>query len=158
MGEHMSIRVTTDPETTLNLNRRHVGTAGPMGLVSSGLAFLAFLDETQREIMFEMLRRSDNPEQAAIRDTKRMDYLFGEIRKDGYSFGLDSGRERSVAVPVSLNGRVRGALLMAFMARVLTNDQVVEGFVDRLKALAAEIERQATPASLAGENGGRGKD
>lgn len=139
MGEYMSIRVTTDPETTLNLNRRHVGTAGPMGLVSSGLTFLAFLDDTQREIMLDMLRRSDNADQAAVRDARRIDYLLDQIRREGYSFGIDMGRERSVSVPVFLNGRVRGALLLVYMARVLTNEAVVAKFVPHLKYLAERI-------------------
>ena len=143
IGEQMSIRVTTDPDTTLGLNRRHVGSSGAMGQVSSGLAFLAFLDEAQRVAMLEMLRLSDNPNQAAARDGKRMAYLIGEARRHGYSFGIDLGQERSVAVPVMLGGRVRGALLMAFMARVLTNDVVIEKFVPELKRVAAEIERAA---------------
>ncbi len=147
MGEYMSIRVTTDPDTTLGLNRRHVGSIGAMALVSSGLAFLAFLDDAQRQPMFEMLKLSDNPDQAAAHDEKRMDYLLGQIRENGYAFGIDLGRERSVAVPVTLGGRVRGALLMAFMARVIGNEAIVQQFVPELKRVAAEIERVAQRAS-----------
>lgn len=146
MGEYMSVRVTTDPETTLNLNRRYIGSVAPMGMGSSGLVFLAFLEETQREIMLDMLRRSENPAQIELRDTKRTDYLFEQIRKNGYSFGLDQGRERSVAVPVMANGRVRGGLLMAFMARVLSHDAVVEAHVPRLKELARKIEQNTLDA------------
>lgn len=143
LGEHMSIRVTTDPETTLGLNRRHIGTSGAMGQVSSGLAFLAFLEEPQRTVMLEMLRLSDNPDQAAVLDERRISYLFDEARKNGYTFGIDLGRERSVAVPIMLGGRVRGALLMAFMARVMSNDAVVAKFVPELKRVAREIEQAA---------------
>jgi len=146
MGEYMSVRVTTDPETTLNLHRRHIGTFAPMGLVSSGMAFLAHLDDSQRGIMLDMLRRSDDPGQAAVKDEARLDYLLAKSREDGFSFGLDYGRERSVAVPVFLGGRVRGALLMAFMARVLTNEAVEQKFVPKLKALVAAIEERAGQA------------
>ena len=144
-GEYMSIRATSDPETTLNLNRRHVGSAGPMALVSSGIAFLAFLDETQREIMIDMLRRSDSADQSVVRDRKQLDYVLGQAQTNGYSFGLDSGRERSVAVPVMLGGRVRGALLMAYMARVLSSEAVVAQFVPTLKDIAATIEASVNP-------------
>lgn len=145
MGEYMSVRVTTDTETSLNIHKRHIGSAAPMALVSSGLAFLAFLEPTQRDLMLDMLRRSDNPEQAAARDTKRMDYLLEQTRRDGYSFGLDHGRERSVSVPVMANGRVRGVLLMAFMSRVLTNEAVVETHLPRITALAQQIALHAFP-------------
>lgn len=143
MGEYMSVRVTTDPETTLNLNRRYIGSVAPMGVGSSGLVFLAFLEETQRAIMLDMLRQSENAAQAGLRDTNRINYLVEEIRRNGYSFGLDQGRERSVAVPIMANGRVRGGLLMAFMARVLNHDTVVQDFVPQLKALALAIEQSA---------------
>lgn len=143
LGEYMSVRVTTDPETALSLDRRHVGSAGSLAMVSSGLVFLAFLQDNQREAMLEMLRQSDNPSQAVVHDRKRIDYLLEQIRINGYGFGLDHGRERSVAVPLMAHGRIIGALLMVFMARVLTNDMVIESFVPRLKTVAAEIERQA---------------
>lgn len=143
MGEYMSVRLTTDPETTLGLNRRHVGSALPMGLGSSGLVFLAFLEDTQRELMVEVLRRSDLPEQSVVHDEARFDYLIGKIRNDGYGFGLDNGRERSVAVPVWLNGRVRGSLLMTFMSRVFSADTVVQKYLPTLTALAVQIQREA---------------
>ena len=149
MGEYMSIRITTDSETALGLNKRHVGSTGSMGYVSSGLAFLAFLEEPQHSIMFEMLRRSDNPQQAAVHDRGRMDYILAETRRTGYSFGVDHGRELSVAVPVMLGGRVRGSLLMPFMARVLSNADVVAKYVSELQRLALAIEEAASaePAS-----------
>lgn len=144
LGESMSVRITTDPQTSLNLNRRHIGSAGPMGMVSSGMVFLAFLEPTQRDLILEILRRSDNPHQAATRDTARMDYVLEQTRRSGFSFGLDHGRERSVAVPVMLQGRVKAVLLMVFMARVLTNEAVAERYVPRLRAMALEIERRAS--------------
>lgn len=152
LGEYMSVRVTTDPETSLNLHRRHIGSTGSIGMVSSGLVFLAFLDDVQREPMLEMLRASDNPSQSVVHDPSRLAYVLAQIRRDGYGFGLDYGRERSVAVPLMVNGQVKGALLMAFMARVLTNDMVVEAFVPRLRAMTQAIEHAAfgdTPSPTA---------
>lgn len=148
LGEHMSVRITTDPQTSLNLQRRHIGSTGSIGMVSSGLVILAFLEDAQREIMLDMLRRSDNPSQTATRDEARMAYILDQVRADGYSFGLDFGRERSVAVPIMAQGQVKAALLMVFMARVLTHDLVIETFVPRLRAMALEIERRAFPDAL----------
>ena len=144
MGEYMSVRVTSDPETTLGLNRRHIGSALPMALGSSGLVFLAFLDDTQRELMLDVLRRSDLPEQAVVHDRTRLDYLLGKIQTDGFGFGLDNGRERSIALPVIMDGRVRGSLLMTYMSRVLSADVVVQRYVPTLKELALGIGIQAS--------------
>lgn len=148
MGEYMSVRVTSDPETSLGLNRRHIGSALPMALGSGGLTFLAHLDDTQRDIMVDMLRRSDLNEQAVVHDPARFAYLMDKIRADGFGFGLDAGRERSVAVPVMLNGRVRASLLMAYMSRVLSVGQVTQEFVPKLRTMAAQIEQRAA-ASMA---------
>ncbi|MES2301561.1 MAG: helix-turn-helix domain-containing protein [Pseudomonadota bacterium] len=142
MGEYMSLRFTTDPATTLNLHKRHIGSAAPMALVSSGLAFLAFLDDQQREMMLDMLRRSDNAGQAAVHDTARMEYILERTRNDGYSFGLDHGSERSIAIPIITSGRVRATLLMVFMARALSNEAVVERFLPRLLELKRTIETE----------------
>lgn len=145
LGEYMSVQITTDPQTSLNLQRRHIGSAGPMGLLSSGIVFLAFLDDMQRNVMLEMLRQSDNPLQAAVHDASRMAYVFEQTRRDGFSFGLDYGRERSVSVPIMVANQVKAVLLMTFMARVLTNDAVVEAFVPRLKTMAQTIAQQVEP-------------
>lgn len=140
LGEHMSVRFTTDPHTTLNIQRRYIGRAVPMATSGSGVVFLASLDETQQPVMLQMLRRSENPLQAIVHDETRMAYALSEARADGYSFGLNFGRERSVAVPIRIGGQFKAALLMTFMARVLSNETVIETFVPRLKAMAIQIE------------------
>jgi IclR family mhp operon transcriptional activator len=138
-GEQMSVRVTTDPLTTLHLNQRHIGSEVQMGMASSGIVFLAYLEETQRALMLEMLRRSDDPLQAAVHDEERITYMLKEARRDGYSFGFGYGRERSVAVPILAAGQIKAVLLMAFMASVLSNDEVVEAYVPRLKTMADAV-------------------
>jgi IclR family mhp operon transcriptional activator len=142
-GEYMRLRLTTDPATSLSLHRRHIGSEIAMAMASSGAVHLAFLDPEQRRIMLEILRESDDPAQAVARDGNRLAYALEQARAQGYSFGLDLGRERSVSVPILEHGQIKAVLLMVFMARGLTHDQVVESFVPRLKAIAAEIERLA---------------
>lgn len=141
VGEKVRLRLTTDPATSLNLHRRHIGSEIAMGVTSSGIVHLAFLDDEQRRIMLEILRASDDPAQAPTRDENQMTYLIEQAREHGYSFGLDLGRERSVSVPILHEGRVKAILLMVFMAAALSHEQVVERFVPRLKTMAADIAR-----------------
>ena len=143
VGENMRLRLTTDPATSLNLHRRHIGSEVPMGVTSSAVVQLAFLDPEQRRIMLDILRASDEPGQLGTRDVGQMDYLIEQARAHGYSFGLDLGRERSISVPILHDGRIKAILLMVFMARALTHDQVVERFVPRLTTMAADIARLA---------------
>ena len=143
VGEHMRLRLTTDPSTSLSLHRRHIGSEIGMAFSSSGIVNLAFLDDERRRIMLHILRESDDPAQHVARETERIDYAIAQARELGYSFGLDLGRERSVSVPIMEKGQIKAVLLMVFMARGLTHEQVIDKFVPRLKAMAAEISRLA---------------
>ena len=149
-GEYMSLRLTTDPATSLRLHRRHIGSEIAMAVSSSGIVHLAFLDPEQQRIMLEVLRASDDPAQAPARETSRISHAIDRARTQGYSFGLDLGRERSVSVPICHDGQIKAVLLMVFMARGLTHDKAVAEFVPRLQAMAGEIERLAfsEPPSL----------
>ncbi len=142
-GEYMRLRLTTDPVTSLSLHRRHIGSEIAMAVSSSGIVHLAFLDAEQRDIMLRILRDSDDPAQEPAREEHRLSYAIDQAREHRYSFGLDLGRERSVSVPILEQGRVKAVLLMVFMARGLTHEQVIKEFVPRLKRMAAEIERLA---------------
>lgn len=142
-GEYMSLRLTTDPATSLRLHRRHIGSQIAMALSSSGMVHLAFLEREQQRIMLDVLAKSDDPAQSAARDAKRMAYVLNDIRAKGFGFGLDLGRERSVSVPLLEDGQIRAVLLMVFMSRALSHEQVVADYVPRLKSMAAEIERLA---------------
>ncbi len=150
-GEYMRLRLTTDPATSLSLHRRHIGSEIVMAPTSAGIIHLAYLDPEQQRIMLEMLRSSDDPLQAVARDEPRMAHAIEHARRDGYSFGLDLGRERSVSLPIFHDGQVRAILLMIFMARGLTHEQVIARFVPRLKDMAARIEELAFGEQAAAE-------
>ena len=142
-GEYMRLRLTTDPATSLSLHRRHIGSEIAMAMSSSGIIHLAFLEREQQRIMLQILRNSDDPAQEPARDATRMDHALHQAKTHGYSFGLDLGRERSVSVPIIEKGHIKAVLLMVFMARGLTHEQVIVEFVPRLKSMAIEIERLA---------------
>jgi IclR family transcriptional regulator, mhp operon transcriptional activator len=142
-GEYMIVRLTTDPETSLNLNPRHIGSEAPMAHSSSGLVHLAFVDEEERRVLLEMLRKSDDPFQAVARDHDRMELALSRILENGYGFGLDYGHERSIAVPIMMHGRIKAVLLMVFMARAMTNEVAAQKFAPQLQAMAAAIEKRA---------------
>jgi IclR family mhp operon transcriptional activator len=143
VGEYMSLRITSDPATSLSLHRRHIGSEIAMSVASSGIVHLAFLEPEQRRIMLEMLAVSKDPMQVYPRDPQRVLFAIAQAQTDGYSFGLDHGRERSVAVPIFAHGHVTAVLLMVFMAAGLSNERVAAEFVPRLKDMARQIEQLA---------------
>ena len=145
-GEYMSLRVTSDPVTSLRLHRRHIGTEIAMSIGSSGIIHLAFLGEEERRIMLRILEESTDPNQIYPRDKDRVNFAIAEAQAKGYSFGLDYGRERSVSVPIMAHGHITAVLLMVFMAAGLSNEQAVSDYVPRLKDMARDIERLAFAA------------
>ena len=149
VGEYMSLRVTSDPVTSLRLHRRHIGTQIAMSLSSSGIVHLAFLSDEERRIMLQILRESEDPSQTYAHDQQRVEFAIAEARANGYSFGLDYGRERSVSVPIMAHGHITAVLLMVFMAAGLSNDQVISDYLPRLKDMARDIERLAFEAETA---------
>ena len=145
-GEYMSLRVTSDPVTSLRLHRRHIGTEIAMSIGSSGIVHLAFLGEEEQRIMLQILHESTDPNQVYAHDEQRVKFAIAEAKAKGYSFGLDYGRERSVSVPIMAHGHITAVLLMVFMAAGLSNEQVVSDYVPRLKDMARDIERLAFEA------------
>jgi IclR family mhp operon transcriptional activator len=143
LGDQMSVRVTTDPATTLWLHKRHVGSEIGIAASSGGIVHLAFLDDAQREEMIEILCQSDDPMQGLARDRPRLDAYLAEARRDGFSIGPDMGAERAVSVPLRDGNGIKAVLVMMYIARGLTMAQITGRFVPELKALAAEIEFEA---------------
>jgi IclR family mhp operon transcriptional activator len=141
-GEDMSLRLTTDSATSLWLNRRRVGASIPMAKASSGLVYLAFAPEAEREELLGLLTRPDVPPERGIAHEASFRRLLEVVASDGYAFSPDSGRERSVSVPIFINGHVKAVLLMMYMARVLHGPALIEQFVPQLKTLSAEFTRR----------------
>lgn len=146
-GEQMSVRLTTDPATSLGLHKRHVGSEIAIAASSSGIVHLAFLEEAEREALIAMLASSADPGQALARDRRVLDSHLLAARREGYSVGHDLGKERAASVPLFENGRIRGVLLMMYIARGVSGDTLVSRFIPELKALAARIEQAAFPTN-----------
>ena len=143
LGEFMSLRVTSDPATSLRLHRRHIGSEIPMSMSSSGIVYLAHLDPEQQRILLAQLAQSAVPGQIYTQDRSRVLFAIEQARANGYSFGLDHGRERSLSVPIMANGHVCAVLLLVFMAAAMTHEQVVQAFLPRLQQMALRIESEA---------------
>jgi len=155
LGDQMSVRVTTDPATTLWLYKRHVGSEIGIAGSSGGIVHLAFLEDAQREEMIELLRQSDDPIQALARDRPRLDAYLAEARRDGFSIGPDLGPERAVSVPLRDATGIKAVLVMMFIARGVSMAQITGRFVPELKALAAQIEAEAFGDQIGAESGSK---
>jgi IclR family mhp operon transcriptional activator len=143
----MAVRLTTDPATSLWLNRRRVGAIVPIGGSCSGHAFLAFATPAEREALLAALSGPDVPETHRIADVERMRQICETIRRDGFATNPDLGSERSISVPIMIEGSVKGILLAMYMARVMDTEDAIKTFVPQLKRLSATISERVLCAS-----------
>jgi IclR family mhp operon transcriptional activator len=143
----MAVRLTTDSATSLWLHRRRVGATVPIGGSCSGQAYLAFAKPPERELLFAALSAPDVPEAFRIMDVERMRQICETIRRDGFSINPDLGPERSISVPIMIEGSVKAILLIMYMGRVLETQDAIKTFVPRLKRLAATISENVLSAS-----------
>ena len=113
---------------------------------SSGLVYLAFAPEAEREALLSLITDADQPPHRQLREPTGIRPLLGVIGQDGYAFSPDAGRERSVSVPILIDGQVRAVLLMMYMSRVLKGPAIIKTFVPLLKALSCEFTQRAETA------------
>lgn len=142
-GERMLVRAATDHDTPLAIDRFHIGATIPMAVAPTGQVFLAFCDATTRNHIVALLARSDDPLQKSARATDAFKRQLAGIRRQGYViFSFEHNpemRESGVAVPVMVNDRVFGSILMRFVKRALSVGEVEDVYVPRLQRAARDI-------------------
>ncbi len=141
-GDAMVLRVTSDSATSLWLERRRIGTQVPMLGSSSGLVAFATTPAAERSALLSTLRTSRyaiNRERAT--SMMLLESFTGSVAERGYAFQPPPNDmpERSLSVPISVNGRTIAVLLLMYMPRALNNTQVVQDYLPMLKLLAEEI-------------------
>jgi IclR family mhp operon transcriptional activator len=149
VSDRMVLRLTTDSATCLWLNRRRVGVETPMLASSSGLMYLASAGAAERNQLLQVLRASPmaiNRERAA--DAMFLSAYVDPATTQGYAIQPPPNNmpERSISVPIELDGRVVAILLLIYMPRAIKDSRVLRDYLPVLRDLAARIGAQATEA------------
>jgi IclR family mhp operon transcriptional activator len=142
-GTSMLVRETTDKNSPLALERYSAGERVPILSTAGGRVYLAFCPDEQRETLLKILSHSDSPDDTFARETSLVERILVETKQKGFAFHTrESHRETTVSVPVLADGRLLASITMRFMTSALTPQQVVEDYVPKLQATAAEIGKQ----------------
>jgi IclR family transcriptional regulator, mhp operon transcriptional activator len=142
VGENMVLRVTTDPATSLWLHRRRIGAETPMLRSSAGLVAMAFAPQAEREALTRLLQSSKNAHnRAGAADPQVLAAALDPVRKNGYAFQPPptNAPERSISVPIFINGECEAVLLMMYMTRALKTPVVLRDYLPLLQGLASRI-------------------
>lgn len=144
-GLKMVIHETTHRIAPLSIDRNMVGQEMPILGSASGLAYIAFAPEEERNTVLALLSRSSNPHDGLARDLDRVSRLLAATRRRGY--GLRQGGQiwphtGSLALPVRVGRRLLGCINMVWMARAVTAKEGVSRCLEPLRETRKLIEQR----------------
>ncbi len=135
------LAATTRPVSSMTLDRGAVGQRFPVLGCATGLAYLSFCPDDEREEILLALERSEKPLNRIATDRPYVDRLIAETRAAGYGARRRGFAQESnaIAVPIMVGPRVYGSLNLTFSARAMTVEGAAERFLAPLQAAATEI-------------------
>ncbi|MBN4808553.1 DNA-binding transcriptional regulator [Citrobacter braakii] len=140
----MVVRETTHRLSRLSFHRAMVGRRLPLLKTASGLTWLAFSPENERQELIEMLASRPGDEFQLAREPLKLDAILSRARKDGFGQnfrGWDQEEKiASIAVPIRSEQRVIGCLNLVYMASAMTIEQAAEKHLSALQKVAKQIE------------------
>lgn len=148
-GDAMQIRETTHKVSPFSFDMGMVGRRVPILHTAGGHAYLAFCPDDERDVIFEMLRKSGKSEHALIHDPHMMAQILERTRTRGYGFRTEGYRSHthSVSVPIMHEGRVLAALSVICLKTAVTFDEMIRRFVPRLTRTCDRISTQIAQQS-----------
>ena len=137
----MVVRASTIPYTSLSL--LHSSLNNRLSLIGRaiGRAFLAHSSPSEQQILIEMLKHSDDPEDRPAHDPVAMARIIDPIRERGYATRdpLIEPRSITVAVPVRDNGRVVASLGLTWIRAAMTLQEGLDRYLPQLFKTAETI-------------------
>jgi IclR family mhp operon transcriptional activator len=145
-SDHMVLRSTTDPTTSLWLNRRRVGAQTPILNSSSGLVAYAFSSEAEQTVLRHLLVQSSDRYNRERSANHMLDMLIEPVLDNGFAFQPppNNNPEQSIAFPIFVDGKYAASLLMIFITRAMSSTTVIEKYAPHLRTLADQIGRAAS--------------
>ena len=106
-----------------------------------GRAYFASCGENERTVIREIIKDSNDPENALVHDPEAMTAMIERGRASGYAMRdpvLDV-RSTTLAVPLHQNGRVIASLGITWIAAAMSRDDGIRRFAPQLKELSRAI-------------------
>lgn len=137
----MVVRASTIPYTSLSLLHSTLNMRLALMSRAIGRAYFAHCNESERNVIQEILKDSTDPENALAHDAVALSQMVEMVRANGYAtrdpqFDI---RSTTLAVPVHQNGRVVASLGITWIAAAMPREEGVRRFAPQLKLLAQTI-------------------
>ena len=140
----MVVRFSTVPDSPVSPFHSTVNRRLQMLTRGLGLAYLAFIESAERDLILEALAKSEDPEDGLSHHPQEVKRLLSQVRKAGYatraSF-VEPRNSNTIAVPIiSQEGRVLASLGLTYFKSAFASEQeACERFVPVLQSAAVAI-------------------
>lgn len=138
------VRFSTVPDSPLSPFHATVNMRLPLLTRGMGLAYLAFVSEQEFSLILEILRSSNDAEDAIAHQPRELMELVSHVRKVGYAtraVHVEPRNSNTIAVPIlDEDNRVKASLgLTYFISAFNSQKEACERYVPILKSAASEI-------------------
>ncbi|MDT3688170.1 MAG: DNA-binding transcriptional regulator [Pseudorhodoplanes sp.] len=137
------VRFSTVPDSSMSPFHKTVNMRLPLLTRGMGLAYLAFTPKEEFDLIVEMLRRSDDPEDSLAQQKDRVNRLVHQVRRQGYASRarhVEPKNSNTIAVPIMNEaGRVVASFGLTYFTAALSEAEACERYVPVLKSTSAEI-------------------
>jgi len=141
----MVVRETTHRFSRLSFHRSMVGRRLPLLETASGLAYIAFCPEKERQELIELLARQDNREGEIARDKKALNNLLLRTQRKGFGENYQDWdieqRIASIAIPISSGDDVLACLNLVYIAEAMSIDEAAAKYLPALERTRDKIQQ-----------------
>jgi len=138
------VRFSTVPDSTMSPFHKTVNMRLPLITRGMGLAYLAFTPPEEFELIVDMLRKSNDPEDSLAHQPERLNKLVAQVRRQGYAVRsphVEPKNSNTIAVPIlNESGRVIASFGLTYFTSAFSSlSEACERYVPVLQATAREI-------------------
>ena len=139
----MVVRFSTVPDSSMSPFHKTINMRLPLLTRGMGMAYLAFTPKEEFDLIVEMLRRSNDPEDSLAQDKDKLDRLVQQVRRQGYATRarhVEPRNSNTIAVPImNETGRVVASFGVTYFTAALSEAEACQRYVPVLKSASAEI-------------------
>lgn len=144
----MVVRETTHRFSRLSFHRSMVGRRLPLLETASGLAYIAFCPQKEREALITLLASRDDEEGEIARDSKRVNNLILRTQRKGFGENYmnwnQEERIASIAIPIRSKEEVIACLNLVYIAEAMPIDQAAKKYLPAMERTRDKIEGELT--------------
>ena len=137
------VRFSTVPDSNVSPFHKTVNMRLSLLTRGMGLAYIAFAPKEELDLIIEMLRQSDDPEDSMAHHADKLEQMLRQIREQGYASRarhVEPRNSNTIAVPImNENGRVVASLGLTYFTAAFPETEACERYVPVLKKASTEI-------------------